>query len=134
MHEAIFLRLENRHSLPVSSIATHLPIPTAWPIMMGVCFVMSSMQVVETAYSVVQAICDSFCPGDRAQLLDAIAKIHKTYRKRYERRITEDTSIASSLLALGTKVWKFCWTWLFVVYDRYLILLEYCIFTTKGWC
>jgi len=43
--------------------------------------------LVKVAYDVAQAVCDTFCPGDRQELMDAVTDSHKTYRRKFEKRM-----------------------------------------------
>jgi hypothetical protein len=39
---------------------------------------------------VVESICNVFCPGEKMELLDALANIHRTYRERYYKTQVEE--------------------------------------------
>lgn len=52
--------------------------------------------IVRTAYGVIERVCDVFCPGERMELLDAIADIHPTYRRRYGKRLAAAQREAST--------------------------------------
>jgi hypothetical protein len=40
-------------------------------------------KVVKMAYRVVESVCDTFCPGEKLELLDALVNVQKTYRRHY---------------------------------------------------
>lgn len=50
-----------------------------------------------SAYNIIEAICDVFCPGEKMELLDAIVNIHPTYRRRFGRKLAT-TGVGSTTL------------------------------------
>jgi len=53
-------------------------------------------KVIKTAYTVIESVCDTFCPGQRMELLDAIVLAHRTYRRKYERGMGNESGFIGS--------------------------------------
>lgn len=43
-------------------------------------------KVIKSAYTVIQAVCNVFCPGENMELLECIAQIQKNFCKKYDRK------------------------------------------------